>query len=124
MPVKGVCKTTSLFNDKPVKPYRLIAKSLSSELPNALLRLIAQHSQVKPTVKLTIEPTIETTVDIHRYMIRADHDQFNNILIDTQSKLIVIDSTTMPIDIQSKPITIATIMRIQAFIGHLAIYAS
>jgi hypothetical protein len=43
--------------------------------------------------------------------------------MDTQSELIAIDSTTMPIHIQSKQITIATIMRIQAFIGHLAIYA-
>jgi hypothetical protein len=43
--------------------------------------------------------------------------------MDTQSELITIDSTMMPIDIQSKPIAIAAIMRIQAFIGHLAIYA-
>jgi hypothetical protein len=73
--------------------------SLSSELSNASLRLIAQHSQVKPTVKPTIKPaleptvkptveltveptvkpTIETTVDIHRYTIQADCNQFNNI---------------------------------------------
>ncbi len=53
-PVKWVCKTTSLF-------------SLSSELSNALLRLIAQHSQVEPTIepilKPTIDPTIEPTVE-------------------------------------------------------------
>jgi hypothetical protein len=43
--------------------------SLLSELSIALLRLKAQHSQVKltaePTVELTVEPTVETTVDIH-----------------------------------------------------------
>jgi hypothetical protein len=81
--------------------------NLSSELSNALLRLIAQHSQVKPTVeptvkptlehtvKLTLEPTIEptveptakptckpiveTTVNILRYTIRADRNRLNNI---------------------------------------------
>jgi hypothetical protein len=61
--------------------------SLSSELSNASLRLIAQHSQVKlivkPTDELTMEPTVEpivkTTVDIHRYTIRADHNQFDDI---------------------------------------------
>jgi hypothetical protein len=94
-------------------------KSLASELLNALLRSIAQHSQVEPTV----EPTVKTTVDIHQYTIQADCNQFNNILINTQSKLITIDSTTMPINIRSKPIAIAAITRIQAFIGHLAIYA-
>jgi hypothetical protein len=56
-------------------------------------------------------------------MIRADHNQFDNILIDTRSELIVIDSTSMSINIQSKLITIAAITHIQAFIGHLAIFA-
>ncbi len=77
-----------------------------------------------PTVKPTGESTVKTTVDIHWYTIQADCNQFNNILIYTQSKLIAIDLTMMPIDVQSKPIPIAAIMRIQAFIGHLAIYAS
>ncbi len=77
----------------------------------------------KPTVKPTIKPTIKTTVDIHRYTIQANGNQFNDILIDTQSKLVVIDSRTMPIDIQSKLIVIAAITRIQAFIGHFAKYA-
>jgi hypothetical protein len=52
--------------------------------------LIAQHSQVKPTVEPTIKPTVEptvkptveqtveTTVDIHRYTIRADCNQFDD----------------------------------------------
>jgi hypothetical protein len=83
-------------------------KSSSSELSNALLRSIAQHSQVEPTVKPTVEPTIKTTVDIHQY----------------RSELITIDLTTMPINIQSELIAIAAATRIQAFIGHLAIYAS
>jgi hypothetical protein len=114
-------------------------KRLLSELSNASLRLIAQHSQVEPTVEQTlptveltvesavkpnIKPTIETTIDIHQYTIRADRNQFDDILIDTQSELIAINSTTMPIDIQSEPIAIAAITCIQAFIGHLAIYAS
>jgi hypothetical protein len=63
------------------------------------MRSIAQHSQVKltvkptveltleatiePTVKPTIEPTgkpiAETTVDILRYTIRADCNQLNDI---------------------------------------------
>jgi hypothetical protein len=38
--------------------------------------------------------------------------------------VIAIDLTTMPINIQSKLIATAAIMRTQAFIGHLAIYAS
>ncbi len=103
-------------------------KNLSSELSNALLRLIAQHSQVELTVKPTVEPTtkltVETTIDIHRYTIQADCNQLDDILIDTQSELIAINSTTMLIDIQSKLITIATITRIQACIGYLAMYAS
>ncbi len=74
-------------------------------------------------MELTVEPTAETTVDIHQYTIQADCNQFDNILIDTQSKLIAINSTMMPIKIWSKPIAIAAIMRIQVFIGHLAIYA-
>jgi hypothetical protein len=45
------------------------------------------------------------------------------MFIDTQSELITIDSMMMPIDIQSKPIAIAIITSIQAFIGHFAIYA-
>jgi hypothetical protein len=110
-----------------------------SELLNALLRLIAQHSQVEssvkptveptiePTVKLTVkptvEPTIETTVDIHQYTIQADRNRFDNILIDTQSKLIAIDSKRMPSNIQSKLIAIAAITCIQAYTGPLAIYA-
>ncbi len=102
-------------------------KSLSAELWNALLRLIAQHSQVeltiKPIIEPTIEPTVKTTVDIHWYTIQADRNQFDNIFINTQSELIAIDSTTMPIDIQSEPNGIAAIACIQAFIGHLAIYA-
>jgi hypothetical protein len=56
-------------------------------------------------------------------MIQADSNQFDDILIDTQSKLIEINSKMMPIDIQSKPIAISAIMHIQAFIGHLTIYA-
>jgi hypothetical protein len=98
-------------------------KSLLSELSNALLRLIAEHSQVEPTVKPTIKPTIETTINIHRYTIRADCNRFDNILINTQSELIAIDLVTMPIDIQFELIAITTITRIQLFIGHLAIYA-
>jgi hypothetical protein len=93
-----------------------------------LLRLIAQHSQVepaveptieptveptiKPTVKPKVEPTVKTTVDIHRYTIQADCNQFNNILIDTQSELIAIDLAMMPIDIRSEPIAIAANLRI------------
>jgi hypothetical protein len=58
-----------------------------SELLNALLRLIAQHSQVeptvkptvepivKPTVKPTIKPTIKTTLDVYLCTIRADRNQ-------------------------------------------------
>ncbi len=76
---------------------------------------MAQHSQV--------EPTVETTVDIHWYTIQGDRNQFDNILINTWSKLIAINSTTMPIDKQSKLIAIAAITRIQAFIGHLTIHA-
>jgi hypothetical protein len=38
--------------------------SLSSELSNALLRLIAQDSQIKPTVEPTIEPTVESTIEL------------------------------------------------------------
>ncbi len=46
--------------------------SFSSELSNALLRLIAQHSQVKSTVeptielniKLTVKPTVEPTIKL------------------------------------------------------------
>jgi hypothetical protein len=73
--------------------------SLSSELSNASLRLIAQHSQVKPTVKPTLKPTleptieptveptveptgkpiVETTVDILRYTIRADRNRLDDI---------------------------------------------
>jgi hypothetical protein len=73
--------------------------SHSSELSNTLLRLIAQHSQVKPTVEPAIKPTLEptikptvestveptgkpivkTTVDIHRYMIQADCNQLKDI---------------------------------------------
>jgi hypothetical protein len=34
------------------------------ELSNALLRLIAQHSQVELTVELTVEPTVEPTVEL------------------------------------------------------------
>jgi hypothetical protein len=98
-------------------------KSLSAELSNALLRSIAQHSQVELTVEPTAELTIKTTVDIHRYTIRADHNQFDNIFIDTQSELIAINLTTMPINAQSELIAITTIMCIQLFIGHLAIYA-
>ena len=106
-------------------------KSLSAELSNALLRSIAQHSQVEltvkptvePTIEPTVEPTVETTVSIPRYTIRADCNRFDNLLIDTQSELIGINSTTMPIGIQSKLITIAAITCIQAFIGYLAIYA-
>jgi hypothetical protein len=78
---------------------------------------------IKSTVEPTVEPTIETTVDIHRYTIQANHNQFDNILIDTQSKLIAIYLMTMSINIQAKPIAIAAITCIQAFIGHLAIYA-
>ncbi len=48
----------------------------------------------------------------------------NATSIDTQSKLITIDSTTMPIDIQSELIAIAASMCIQAFIGHLAMYTN
>jgi hypothetical protein len=48
-PVKRVCKTASLF-------------SLSSKLSNALLRLIAQHSQVEPTIEPILEPNMEPTV--------------------------------------------------------------
>jgi hypothetical protein len=88
-----------------------------------LLRSIAQYSQVKPAVKPTIKPTVETTVDIHQYTIQADCNQFDDILINTQYKLIAIDSTTMPINIWSELIAIAAITCIQAFIGHLAIYA-
>jgi hypothetical protein len=85
--------------------------SLSSELSNALLRLIAQHSQVKltgkptveptsePTVNPTVEPTVKTTINIHRYMIRADRNRFDDTLIGTQSKLIAINLTMMQIDI-------------------------
>jgi hypothetical protein len=103
-------------------------KSLSAELLNALLRWIAPHSQVELTIKPTVEPTIESTVEptiepnveptvktiiyIHRYTIQADCNQFDNILIDTQSELIGIDLTIMPINIQSKPITIAAITHI------------
>ncbi len=61
--------------------------------------MIAQHSQVEPTVEPIIKPTIEPTIDIHPYTIRADCNQFDDILIDTQSKLIVINLTTMPINI-------------------------
>jgi hypothetical protein len=78
---------------------------------------------VKPTVEPTIKPNVKTTIDIHWYMIQADCNQFDNILIDTWSKLIAINSTMMPIDIQSELIAIAAITRIQAFIGHLAMYA-
>ncbi len=65
--------------------------SLLSELSNAFLRLIAQHSQVEPTlepaVELTVEttvkptgkPIVETTVDILRYTIQADCNQLDNI---------------------------------------------
>jgi hypothetical protein len=81
-------------------------------------------STLKPTVKPTVKATIETTIDIHRYTIRADRNRFDDILIDTQSKLIAIDSTTMPIDIQSEPIAITAITCIQAFIGPLPINAS
>jgi hypothetical protein len=78
----------------------------------------------QPTIKPTIEPTAKTTVDAHQYAIQTDHNQFGNIFIITQSKLIAINSSTMPIDIQSKPIAIATIPIIGCtFIGHLAIYA-
>jgi hypothetical protein len=73
-----------------------------SELSNASLTLIAQYGQVeliggptvKPIAKPIVEPTIETNVDAHRYTIQADRNQFDNILIDTQSELIAIDSTT------------------------------
>jgi hypothetical protein len=93
--------------------------------------LIAQHSQVEltikptvePTIEPAIEPTVETTINIHRYMIRADRNQFDDILIDTRSKLITINLATMPINIQSKLIAITTITHIQGFIGYLAIYA-
>jgi hypothetical protein len=78
---------------------------------------------VKSTVKLIVKPTVKTTVNIHRYTIQADCNQFNDKLINTQSKLIAINSTTMPIGIQSEPIAITAITRIHAFIGHLAIYA-
>jgi hypothetical protein len=37
--------------------------SLLSELSNALLRSIAQHSQVELTVKPTVEPTLEPTIE-------------------------------------------------------------
>jgi hypothetical protein len=78
--------------------------------------LIAQHSQVEPTVeptvKPTVAPTVETTVNIHQCTIQADCNQFNDVLINTQSKLIAIDLTMMPIDIQSEPIAIAAITRI------------
>ena len=57
-------------------------KNLSPELSNALLRLIAHHSQVestdKPTIEPTIKPTIKTTVDIHWYTIQADCNQFDD----------------------------------------------
>jgi hypothetical protein len=54
---------TSSFNDEPVKPFWLIAiKASRLELSNALLRLIAQHSQVEPTVEPTIKPTVKPTV--------------------------------------------------------------
>jgi hypothetical protein len=76
------------------------------KLSNALLRLIAQHGQVELTGRPTIEPTVEPTVDAHRYTIQADCNQFDDIFID----------------IQSEPISIAAVTRIQAFIGHL-IYA-
>jgi hypothetical protein len=81
------------------------------------------ESTIKPTFEPTAKPTIETTVDIHQYTIRADCNRFDDILIYTQSKLIAINLTMMPINIQSKPIAIAAITRIQGFIGHLAIYA-
>jgi hypothetical protein len=115
----------SSFNDKPLHPLGWFdsRKRLSAELSNALLRLIAQHSQVESTVKPTVEPTVKTTFDIHRYTIQADCNRFDDIFIDTRFELIAINSTMMPIDIWSKPIAIAAITRIQAFIGHLAIYA-
>ncbi len=78
---------------------------------------------IEPTIEPTVEPTVKTTVDIHWYTIQADRNQFDDILIDTQSKLIAIDVTMMPINIQSELIAIATITCIQAFIGHLTIYA-
>jgi hypothetical protein len=53
-------------------------KSLLAEVSNTLLRSIAQHSQVELTVEPTAEPTIKTTVNIHRYTIRADCNQFDN----------------------------------------------
>jgi hypothetical protein len=72
-----------------------IHKSLLTELSNALLRLIAQHSQVELTVEPTVEPTgkstIETTVDIHQYTTCADRNQFDKIFINTQSKMIAIN---------------------------------
>ncbi len=37
--------------------------SFSSELSNALLRLIAQHSQVEPNIEPTVKPTFEPTVE-------------------------------------------------------------
>jgi hypothetical protein len=74
-------------------------------------------------VESTVEPTIETTVDIHQYTIQSDCNQFNNTFINAQSELTAIYSTMMPVDIQSKLIAIAAITCIQAFIGHLAIYA-
>ncbi len=38
--------------------------SLSSELSKALLRSIAQHSQIEPTVEPTIKPTVEPTIEL------------------------------------------------------------
>jgi hypothetical protein len=53
-------------------------KSLLSELLNALLRLIAQHRQVKLIEQPTVEPSIEPTLVTYQYMIRADCNQTND----------------------------------------------
>jgi hypothetical protein len=59
--------------------------------------LIAQHGQVetivRPNVKPTIKPIIETTFDAHQYTIQADRNEFNDIPIGIQSKLIAINLT-------------------------------
>jgi hypothetical protein len=67
-------------------------ESLLSELSNALLRSIAQDSQVELIVEPPIKPPLTA--------------------IDAQSEQIAINLMTMPNDIRSKPIATTTITRI------------
>jgi hypothetical protein len=57
-------------------------KNLLSELLSALLRLIAQHGQLKsieePTVEPSVEPSVEPTIDTYQYTIQADRNRTNN----------------------------------------------